>query len=94
LVLSANPVTIASSSQIFPKGKLGEDKANLLNSLLTTQFQLAAMSRANVAEEERRDFFLFIDEFHNFTDFTPFSRFAAIPSNPDHPWRTIEKSTN
>lgn len=49
------------------KGKLGADKANLLGSLLTTQFQLAAMSRVNQPENERRDFFLFIDEFHNFT---------------------------
>ena len=49
------------------KGKLGADKANLLGSLLTTQFQLGAMSRANQPEAERRDFFLFLDEFHNFT---------------------------
>lgn len=49
------------------KGKLGEDKVNLLGSLLTTQFQLAAMRRADQPEHQRRDFFLFIDEFHNFT---------------------------
>jgi len=49
------------------KGKLGADKANLLGSLLTTQFQLGAMARVNRPENERRDFFLFIDEFHNFT---------------------------
>ena len=49
------------------KGKLGHDKANLLGSLLTTQFQLAAMSRANVPEADRRDFYLFIDEFQNFS---------------------------
>ena len=49
------------------KGKLGADKANLLGSLLTTQFQLAAMARADTPEEHRRDFHLFIDEFHNFT---------------------------
>ncbi len=49
------------------KGKLGADKAGLLGSLLTTQFQLAAMARVNHPEHERRDFFLFIDEFHNFT---------------------------
>jgi hypothetical protein len=56
------------------KGKLGADKANLLGSLLTTQFQLAAMSRADTPEAERRDFHLFIDEFHNFTT----DSFAAI----------------
>src|SRR5262245_20556559 len=56
------------------KGKLGADKANLLGSLLTTQFQLAAMSRTDMPETERRDFHLFIDEFHNFTT----DSFAAI----------------
>ena len=49
------------------KGKLGHDKANLLGSLLVTQFQLAAMARAIQPEEERLDFFLFIDEFQNFS---------------------------
>ena len=49
------------------KGKLGEDKANLLGSILVTQFQLAAMSRANVPESERKDFMMFIDEVQNYT---------------------------
>jgi energy-coupling factor transporter ATP-binding protein EcfA2 len=49
------------------KGRLGSDKANLLGSLLTTQFQLGAMARVNRPEDERRDFYLFIDEFQNFT---------------------------
>jgi Helicase HerA, central domain len=49
------------------KGRLGHDKANLLGSLLTTQFQLGAMARANRPEDERRDFYLFIDEFQNFS---------------------------
>jgi len=49
------------------KGKLGEDKANLLGSLLATQFQLAAMARVNRPESDRRDFYLFIDEFQNFS---------------------------
>lgn len=49
------------------KGKLGHDKANLLGSLLVTQFQLAAMARTAIPEEERRDFYLFIDEFQNFS---------------------------
>jgi hypothetical protein len=56
------------------KGKLGEEKANLLGSLLTTQFQLAAMQRSEIPEAQRHDFFLFIDEFHNFTT----DSFAAI----------------
>jgi hypothetical protein len=49
------------------KGQLGHDKANLLGSLLVTQFQLGAMARANQPEDERRDFYLFIDEFQNFS---------------------------
>jgi len=47
------------------KGKLGEDKASLLGSLLVTQFQLAALKRARVPERTRRDFYLYIDEFQN-----------------------------
>ena len=49
------------------KGRLGHDKANLLGSLLVTQFQLAALARSNRPEDERRDFYLFIDEFQNFS---------------------------
>jgi hypothetical protein len=49
------------------KGKIGNDKANLLGSLLTTQFQLGAMARSNHPESQRRDFYLFIDEFQNFS---------------------------
>jgi hypothetical protein len=49
------------------KGQLGHDKANLLGSLLTTQFQLGAMARATRPESGRLDFHLFIDEFQNFS---------------------------
>jgi hypothetical protein len=49
------------------KGQLGHEKANLLGSLLTTQFQLAAMARARQPEHARLDFYLFIDEFQNFS---------------------------
>lgn len=48
------------------KGKLGADKSNLLGALLVTQFQLAAMSRSDVPEHERKDFFLYVDEFQSF----------------------------
>lgn len=47
------------------KGKLGEDKASLLGALLVTQFQLAAMRRADIPETARKDFFLYVDEFQN-----------------------------
>lgn len=49
------------------KGQLGADKSNLLGALLTTQFQLAAMSRTDVVESNRPDFHLYVDEFQNFT---------------------------
>ena len=48
------------------KGKLGEDNSAMLGSLLITKFQLDAMSRADLAEKDRRDFSLFVDEFQNF----------------------------
>lgn len=49
------------------KGRLGEDNSELLGSLLVTKLQLAAMSRVDIPEEERKDFYLYVDEFQNFT---------------------------
>jgi type IV secretory pathway TraG/TraD family ATPase VirD4 len=46
------------------KGKIGEDASNLLGALLLTQIELAALSRADVREEQRRDFYTYVDEFH------------------------------
>ncbi len=48
------------------KGKIGEDNSSLLGSMLITKFQLDAMSRADMDEKERRDFYLYVDEFQNF----------------------------
>jgi len=48
------------------KGKLGEDNSAFLGSMLVTKFQLDAMSRADVPESERKDFYLYVDEFQNF----------------------------
>src|SRR3990167_1642780 len=48
------------------QGKLGEDNAALLGAMFITQLQLAAMNRSNIGEEERKDFFLYVDEFQNF----------------------------
>jgi hypothetical protein len=48
------------------KGLLGEDKARLLGAVLVSKFQLAALSRADIAESERQDFYLYCDEAHNF----------------------------
>ncbi|MBU0577861.1 type IV secretory system conjugative DNA transfer family protein [Patescibacteria group bacterium] len=48
------------------KGKIGEDNSSLLGSMLITKFQLDAMSRASIAEKDRKDFYLYVDEFQNF----------------------------
>ncbi len=48
------------------KGRIGEDNSRLLGALMITKLQLAAMSRVDIPEEQRRDFFLYIDEFQNF----------------------------
>jgi len=49
------------------KGRIGAETANLIGALLVTEFQLAAMARADMPEDERQDFHLYIDEFHNFS---------------------------
>lgn len=49
------------------KGKIGEDTALILGSLLISRMGLAALSRADVEQNERRDHFLYLDEFHSFT---------------------------
>lgn len=48
------------------KGRIGEDNAGLLGALFITNLQLAAMSRIDVPETERPDFFLYVDEFQDF----------------------------
>lgn len=49
------------------KGVIGEDASALLGGLIVSTFGLAAHSRASLKEEERRAFYLFIDEFQNYT---------------------------
>ena len=48
------------------KGKIGEDNSSLLGSMIITKFQLDAMSRSNIPENKRVDFYLYVDEFQNF----------------------------
>src|SRR5712691_479406 len=49
------------------KGRLGEDSSSLLGGLLVTTIGLAAYSRADIPQEQRRDFFVYVDEFQSFT---------------------------
>ena len=49
------------------KGRVGADVANVIGGLLVTNIMNAAFTRHDVAERERRAFFLYVDEFHSFT---------------------------
>lgn len=61
-IMNSGKILIMNLSQ----GKLGEDNAALLGAMLITQMQLAAMNRSFMKEHDRRDFFLYVDEFQNF----------------------------
>lgn len=58
------------------KGKIGDDNSNILGTLLVTRLQFAALSRVKIPEQDRKDFFLYVDEFQNFVT----SSFATILS--------------
>lgn len=77
---SLNMREIMDGSKIFivnlSKGKIGEDNSRLLGAMLITKLQLAAMSRVDIPEDKRRDFFLYVDEFQNFAT----ESFASILS--------------
>jgi CxxC-x17-CxxC domain-containing protein len=49
------------------KGRIGEDSSMLLGAMMITKIQLAAMSRVDILEKDRKDFYLYVDEFQNFT---------------------------
>ncbi|OGG11775.1 hypothetical protein A2Z00_05435 [Candidatus Gottesmanbacteria bacterium RBG_13_45_10] len=61
-MMNDGKIVIVNLSQ----GKLGEDSSALLGAMIITKIQLAAMNRVYVAEGERRDFYLYVDEFQNF----------------------------
>jgi hypothetical protein len=48
------------------KGKIGEENSNFLGLILVPRILIAAMSRQEMSEEARRDFYLYVDEFQNF----------------------------
>jgi hypothetical protein len=48
------------------KGRVGEDNSALLGAMIITKLQLAALSRVDMPETERKDFYLYVDEFQNF----------------------------
>lgn len=58
------------------KGKLGDINSQLLGSIIVAKIQMAAMSRVDTPEADRKDFFLYVDEFQNFVT----ESFASILS--------------
>lgn len=58
------------------KGKIGEDNSQVFGALIMTKIQLAALKRARIRSEDRKDFYFYVDEFQNFA--TP--SFAQILS--------------
>lgn len=48
------------------RGLMGEDNAGILGAMMVTKIQLAAMGRADMPMEQRRPFYLYVDEFQNF----------------------------
>jgi hypothetical protein len=61
-VMNEGKIFLAKLAQ----GAIGEENAYLLGTLLVAKLQQLAMSRQEIAESERRPFYLYIDEFHNF----------------------------
>ena len=61
-IMNQGKILIVNLSQ----GRLGEDNAALLGAMLITKLQLAAMRRVDTPEDQRRDFYLYVDEFQNF----------------------------
>jgi type IV secretory pathway TraG/TraD family ATPase VirD4 len=48
------------------KGRIGDLNAQLLGLIMVSKINMAAMSRADMPEDQRKDFFLYVDEFQNF----------------------------
>ncbi len=65
-----NIFDIMNEGKIFlvnvSKGRIGEDNSALLGGMIITKIQLAAMERVRIPEEDRKDFYLYVDEFQNF----------------------------
>ncbi len=77
---SMNIPEIMNSGKILlvnvSKGRIGEDNSQLLGAMIITKIQLASMERVRIPEDERKDFYLYVDEFQNFAT----DSFASILS--------------
>jgi hypothetical protein len=61
-IMNSGKILIVNLSQ----GRLGEDNSALLGAMTITKLQLAAMNRVDTPEADRKDFYLYVDEFQNF----------------------------
>ena len=79
-VSTINIFDIMNEGKIFlvnvSKGRIGEDNSALLGGMIITKIQLAAMERVRIPEDDRKDFYLYVDEFQNFVT----DSFASILS--------------
>lgn len=71
-VMNERKILLANIS----KGRIGEENSALLGAMLITKVQLASMERVRIPEDERQDFYLYVDEFQNFAT----EAFASILS--------------
>jgi type IV secretory pathway TraG/TraD family ATPase VirD4 len=60
------------------KGKIGEETAALLGALIVSRIGLAGLSRANIPEQDRRDFYVYLDEFQSFTTLSLANMFSEL----------------
>ncbi len=61
-IMDTNKILLVNLS----KGRIGELNMRLLGMVFVVKLQMAAMSRVEMPEEERKDFYLYVDEFQNF----------------------------
>jgi CxxC-x17-CxxC domain-containing protein len=61
-IMDNNKILIMNLS----KGRVGEDNSALLGAMMITKIQLSAMARVDMPEDQREDFYLYVDEFQNF----------------------------
>jgi hypothetical protein len=85
LVDNPKPLSIQSiinNEKIFlinlSKGTLGADAAHLLGSLLLNSLSAAGFHRSIIDEQDRKPFFIYLDEFHNFTTLSLVNMFSEL----------------
>ncbi len=61
-VMNGGKILLVNLSQ----GRLGEESSALLGGMIVTRLQTTAMERVSIPEDQRKDFFLFVDEFQNY----------------------------